>query len=152
MANVSDRAQTTDVAPNIPTPLRMSQVIAWLMYAWTTFGVMMLSLRVFLLAAGADLDNSFARFVMNVSADYLQPFRGIFSPTQLGDTGYLDVSAIFAAIVYLFIGWGFHALINYIQHKIDSTIYAQQQERLMRANTTNSDIVVTKTTREHRQS
>ena len=132
----------------IPTGLKISQVIVWLMYAWTTFGVMMLVLRVFLLAAGANLGNGFAVFVMNVSRDYLQPFRGIFPPAQISDTAYFDVSAVFAAIVYLFLGWGFHALVSYVQRKIDENLREQQREYRESQRRVADEVIVTKTNRQ----
>lgn len=123
----------------VPMGLRVSKVISWLMYAWTVYGVAVLVLRVFLLAAGANLNNGFANFVMQVSTDYLKPFWGIFPPAKLTDASYFDVSAIFAIIVYLFVGWAFHALVGFIQRKIDentaATEKAEQARMASRANT-----------------
>jgi len=103
----------------IPTKLKFSKVIVWVMYVWVLIGVIALSMRVFLLAFSASTAAGFTEFVMRVSADYLEPFRGIFPAGEVGETGYLDVSAIFAIIVYLFILWGFRSLIDYVQNKID---------------------------------
>jgi uncharacterized protein YggT (Ycf19 family) len=89
------------------------------MYVWVLIGVVALTLRVLLLALSASTNAGFTNFVLNVSNDYLQPFRGIFPAKSVGETGYLDVSAIFAIIVYLFILWGFHSLITFVQNKID---------------------------------
>jgi uncharacterized protein YggT (Ycf19 family) len=128
MASSRDNSQTEN---QIETPpgLKISRFLAGFMYAWTIFGVMMLTLRVFLLAAGATLGNNFSQFVMDVSRTYLQPFRGMFPQDQIGDNNYLDVSAIFAAIIYLFLGWGFHALVSYIQRKVDENLADQRDQR-----------------------
>ncbi len=99
--------------------LKFSKLIVWLMYIWVLIGVISLTLRVLLLALSANMSAGFANFVLEVSGDYLEPFRGMFPGKDLSDTGYLDVSAIFAIIVYLFVLWGFHSLINYVQNKID---------------------------------
>jgi uncharacterized membrane protein YhiD involved in acid resistance len=40
----------------------------------------------------------------------------------------LDVSALFAIIIYLFVAWGFNSLISYIQRKIDLSKDTQQHE------------------------
>jgi uncharacterized protein YggT (Ycf19 family) len=102
-----------------PTGLKFSKVIVWIMYIWVLIGVISLSIRVFLLAFSANTSAGFTNFILNVSNDYLQPFRGIFPSKPVGETGYLDVSALFAIIIYLFILWGFRSLIDYVQNKID---------------------------------
>lgn len=119
-----------DTATNqiqIPGYLRISKVIAYILYAWTLIGVISLVLRVFLLAASANASTPFVKFIYNTSADYLQPFRGIFPPKAVGETGYLDVAALFAIIVYLFVMWGFSELISYIQNKIDTSKKTQEK-------------------------
>lgn len=108
------------MATEVPGYLKVSKVIVWVMYAWVIFGIIILALRVFLLAFSANQEAGFAEFVLNTSADYMQPFRGLFPAKTVGTTGYLDVSAMFAIIVYALVGWGFSALIAYIQHKIDT--------------------------------
>lgn len=110
----------------VPKYLKFSKIISWFMYFWVMFGVITLSLRVFLLAFSADTSAGFANFIMRTSGDYLEPFRGIFVGSDVGETGYLDVAAIFAIVVYLFIAWGFNALTDYIQNKIDTT---QEEQR-----------------------
>lgn len=103
----------------VPTGLKFSKVIVWFMYIWVLIGVISLSIRVLLLALSASTTAGFTNFVLRVSNDYLHPFRGIFPTKNVGETGYLDISAIFAIIVYLFILWGFKSLIEYVQNKID---------------------------------
>jgi uncharacterized protein YggT (Ycf19 family) len=117
-----------DPRVKVPGFLRISKVIAWLMYLWVLFGIITLLLRVFLLAFSANTTAGFGQFVMNTSSDYLNPFRGLFPLHQVGDTGYLDVSALFAIIIYLFVAWGFNSLISYIQRKIDLSKDTQQHE------------------------
>lgn len=115
----------------IPAYLRISKIIAYLLYAWVIIGVMSLVLRVFMLAFSANPTTPFVEFIYRTSADYLQPFRGIFPAKSIGETGYLDVASIFAIIVYLFVVWGFSALIHYLQFKIDqSQINQEKQIRL----------------------
>ncbi len=110
----------------VPAYLRISRILAYIMYAWVIFGIAVLLLRVFLLAFSANLGAPFANFIYRTSNDYLEPFRGIFPPRQLGETGYLDVAALFAIIIYLFIAWLFSTLVTYIQHKIDRTVAEQK--------------------------
>jgi uncharacterized protein YggT (Ycf19 family) len=119
---------TTDEEIVIPGFLKISKVVVWVMYFWVAIGIISLLFRVFLLAFSANTATGFGNFVMNVSADYLQPFRGLFPAKEVGTTGYLDVSAIFAIIVYLFIAWGFRTLIDYVQSKIDQETASQKYQ------------------------
>ena len=112
-------AQSRTTQITIPGYLRVSKVISVLLYLWVIFGIIVLLLRVFLLAFSANMTVGFSHFIMQTSSDYLEPFRGIFVGHSVGETGYLDVSALFAIIVYMFIAWGFHSLMEYIQDLID---------------------------------
>ena len=103
----------------IPTYLSVGKVLTYVMYAWVMIGIIALGLRVFLLAFSANPNTPFVEFIYNTSGDFLQPFRGIFPSKPVGTTGYLDVAALFAMIIYGLIGWAFSALIHYIQSKID---------------------------------
>lgn len=104
----------------VPVYLSVGKIIMYAMYIWVIFGIIVLGLRVFLLAFSANPDTPFVNFIYNTSATFLQPFRGIFPPKSVGETGYLDVASMFAMIIYGLIGWGFSALISYIQSKIDA--------------------------------
>ncbi len=111
----------------IPAYLRISRVLTYIMYAWVVFGIAVILMRVFLLAFSANLQAPFAKFVYTTSNDYLDPFRGIFPPRHIGETGYLDITALFAIIVYLFVAWLFSSLVVFVQSKIDQNIEAQQE-------------------------
>ena len=104
---------------HIPGYLKAGKVIGYAMYIWVVFGIIVLGLRVFLLAFSANPATPFVEFIYNTSTSFLQPFRGIFPPKSVSETGYLDVAAMFAMIVYGLLGWGFSALTGYFQDKID---------------------------------
>lgn len=118
----------------IPGYLKVSKVIAYVLYFWVAIGVTVLVLRVFLLAFSANSTTPFVDFIYRTSADYLSPFRGIFPSKPFGQTGYFDVAAMFAIIVYLFVMWGFSALISYLQYKIDFS-RSQQERQILLAKT-----------------
>lgn len=113
----------------VPSYLKISKVIVYFVYAWVIFGVIVLGLRIFLLATSANPTSGFVEFIYNTSYDYLAPFRGIFPPKSVGQTGYLDVAAIFAMIMYLLFGWGVSALIEYIQSKIDNIKFSERERQ-----------------------
>ena len=113
----------------VPTYLSVGKVILVAMYAWIIFGIIMLGMRVFLLATSANAATPFVNFIYETSATFLQPFRGIFPPKSIGETGYLDVAALFAVIMYALIGWGFSALTHWLQNKIDEYTLAEKKLR-----------------------
>lgn len=109
---------TQNKANEVPTYLNIGKILTYAMYALTIFAEILLAFRIFLLAFSANTSTPFVKFVYDTSADFLDPFRGIFPPRSVGETGYLDVAALFAMIVYGLMAWGFSALIGYINHKI----------------------------------
>ena len=113
----------------VPPYLRFGKVVAYALYAWVAIGIALLTLRVFLLAFSASVAAPFVQFVYRTSDDYLQPFRGIFSSRQVGETGYLDVAALFAIVMYLFFSWAVGALISYIQYKSDKIVTEQKEQQ-----------------------
>lgn len=102
----------------IPTHLRVSNVLVRILYFWTSFGVIVLGLRVLLLAFSANPDTTFVTFIYETSSRYLEPFRGIFPARELGESGYIDVSAMFAIIIYLLFMWGIMSFINHVEQNI----------------------------------
>lgn len=111
-----------------PGFLKISKIVVWFLYFYILLGIVSLTFRVFLLLFSADSSAGFYKFVFNVSSDYLQPFRGLFPTKPVSETGYLDVSALFAILVYMLILWGVHSLINYVQNKIDISRAEQEKE------------------------
>lgn len=122
----------------IPGYLRISKIVAYIMYVWVLIGVISLGLRIFLLAFSANPTTPFVEFVYKTSADYLNPFRGIFEAKSIGETGYFDVAAMFAIIIYLLVMWGFSSLISYVQFKIDQSKKEQAKALQQKAATTRS--------------
>lgn len=117
-------------ATNLKAPgyLRISKIVVWFLYFYVLVGIVSLVFRVFLLLFSANSSAGFYEFVFKVSNDYLQPFRGLFPPKSVTETGYLDVSSLFAILVYLLILWGIHSMISYVQNKIDISLAEQEKE------------------------
>jgi uncharacterized protein YggT (Ycf19 family) len=112
----------------IPVYLKFGKIITYALYAWVMFGIIVLGIRVFLLVFSANPATPFVNFIYNTSATFLQPFRGIFPPKAVSQTGYLDVAALFAIIIYALIGWGFSALTHYMQSKINNYKITAREE------------------------
>lgn len=117
---MADRGKrnNNETSYEVPKPLRVSNILIRLWYLWTIFGVVVLSLRVVLLAFSANRATGFVTFIYETSDRYLEPFRQIFPSRHIGNSGYLDVSAIFAILVYILVLWGIMALIEFVEHKM----------------------------------
>lgn len=112
-----------------PLQMRVSKVAGYALYVWVTIGLVSLGARVFLLLFSANREAPFVDFIYRLSADYLAPFRGIFPPHSVGETGYLDVAALFAIFMYLIVLWITTSLIKYVQDKIDQ--HDREQRKLI---------------------
>ena len=110
--------ELAEVTP--PVQMRISKIASYALYVWVSIGLVSLGMRVFFLLFSANRDAPFVDFIYRLSSDYLAPFRGIFPPHPIGETGYLDIAALFAIFMYLIVVWLTTALIRYIQEKIDS--------------------------------
>jgi|GEM_PF-4271817 len=82
--------------------------------AWFIVGVieLLLVLRFVLMLFGARLV-PVTDLIYGLSNPIVAPFEGIFRTMSSGP-GVLDISAIVAMLVYMFIGWGIAALISLI--------------------------------------
>lgn len=112
-----------------PLQMRVSKVAGYALYVWVTIGLVSLGARVFLLLFSANREAPFVDFIYRLSGDYLAPFRGIFPPHSIGETGYLDVAALFAIFMYLIVLWLTTSLIKYVQDKIDQ--HDREQRKLI---------------------
>lgn len=133
MARELEENSSSIEVEGIPKRLTIGKVVVRFFYAWVVFGLIVLSLRVFLLAFSASTAAPFVTFIYQTSASYMEPFRGIFPGRELGETGYFDISAIFAIIIYLFVAWGVMSLITYINLKIDTLHDEQRRQARNRA-------------------
>jgi len=76
----------------------------------------LLAMRFFLRISLANLENTFARFIMNLSAPFVSPFSTLFiSPTNADGSRIFDVNVIVAMVIYALLGALAIALVNYFQ-------------------------------------
>ncbi len=98
--------------------IKFSRAISYIIYAFVIIAVVSLTFGFFLLLFGANQDTPFVQFVYKIAYEFLQPFRGIFPPHSVGETGYFSASALFAILVYLVLGAALQSLISYINVKM----------------------------------
>jgi YggT family protein len=111
----------------------VGRAIVWLVYAFALVATVIATLAFVLQIFGADPDNGFAQWVYRSASRVTAPFRGIF-PTHVNGNSVLDVSLLFAIIMYVLFALLVHALIDYIDRRRDESRgrdrYEEQQAAL----------------------
>jgi uncharacterized protein YggT (Ycf19 family) len=120
---VTDSTQTPEILPEdsgFVKFLRVTKVLVWLVWAYFVFVVIILTFGFFLLLFGANPDNSFVEWVYRNYDRVMDPFRGIFPAATTEAESIVDLSAIFAIIVYGIFAMLIHALVEYLGRRIAS--------------------------------
>ena len=111
----------------------VGRAIVWLVYAFALVATVIATLAFVLQLFGADPSSGFAQWVYRSASRVTAPFRGIF-PTHTNGNSVLDVSLLFAIIMYALFALLVSALIDYIDRRRDESIsrdrYYEQQTAL----------------------
>ena len=78
----------------------LARALTYLVYAFVLVALVLLLLAFFMLLLGANPHAPFAEFVNRGLTRVMAPFRGLFEPVNLDGRSVLDVSVLFAMIVY----------------------------------------------------
>jgi uncharacterized protein YggT (Ycf19 family) len=103
---------------------RLARALTYLVYAFVLVALVMLLFGCFLLLFGANPDAPFAEWVYRGLTRVIAPFRGLFEPVPLDGRSVLDVSILFAMIVYGLAALLLHAVIEWLTDRIAQTGYA----------------------------
>ena len=99
----------------------VGRAIVWFVYAFALVAIVIATLAFVLQLFGADPSNAFAQWVYRSAARVTAPFRGIF-PSHANGNSVLDVSLLFAIIMYALFAVFVSALIDYIDRRRDRSI------------------------------
>jgi hypothetical protein len=107
-----------------PTPTKSSRTVAWgvgraivwLVYAFAIVAIVIATIAFVLQLFGANPDSGFAEWIYRSASRVTAPFRGIF-PSHVNGNSVLDVSLLFAIIMYALFALLVHALIDYIERR-----------------------------------
>lgn len=95
--------------------VKFARVLSYLVYFWVIVSLIILTLGFFLKLFAASPEAGFVEWVYRNLDRTMKPFRGMFPDAPIGDSGsVLDVSILFAMLVYGFIAIGFRALIDWL--------------------------------------
>lgn len=110
----------TQPAPDPPKLwlLRAAKAFVVFVYVVVLVELVLLVLGFFLQLFGASTDAEFTRWVYRNVDRIMEPFRGMFPSQALTDQSVLDVSLLFAMIVYALVGIGVHALVTWLTSRI----------------------------------
>jgi uncharacterized protein YggT (Ycf19 family) len=114
---------STSTAP--ATVVRFARALIYFVYAFVLVALVMLLLGFFLLLFGANPHASFAEWVYHGLTRVMAPFRGLFERVPLDGRSVLDVSILFAMIVYGIVALFLHALIDWLSDRIAPMGHAQ---------------------------
>ena len=87
---MNDTAQAQSAGFNV------IRFITWIIYVILAFAVIVLAFAFALLLFGADPSAGFANFIYESAARFIDPFRGMIEPTELGNGGLISWSSLFA--------------------------------------------------------
>lgn len=97
--------------------IKFAKVLTYLVYAYAIIAIVFLVLGFVLLLFGANASTPFVKFVYNIAAEFLQPFRDIFPGKPISDRGYFSAAGLFAIIIYSVAAMAIHSLITFITLK-----------------------------------
>lgn len=104
--------------------MAMSRVIFFLVNLVFTIIGFLLGLKILLRFFGANPSTPFVQWIYESSDSLLAPFAGIFPVTRLEGGFIIDFPAIFAVIVYAFVG--------YLIVEVVEIISVRSEERVVR--------------------
>ena len=106
--------------------IRIGRALLWLVYAWVAVTVVLLFLAFVLLLFGANPDAGFVEWVYRSVDRAMAPFRGIFEPVVLTDQSVLDVSILFAIVVYVFVALALNSAVAWVTGELR---YSERRQR-----------------------
>jgi hypothetical protein len=110
-----------------------ARVLVWIVYAYVVVTEVVLGLGFLLLLFGANPDASFVAWAYRSLERAMEPFRGMFTPIELGLGGnnevgaVLDTSILFAMLVYAIVAWLLSWLLEQISGYLTKLDHDAQQ-------------------------
>ena len=111
----------------------VGRAIVWFVYTFALVAIVIATIAFVLQLFGADPNNDFAQWIYRSASRVTAPFRGIF-PTHTNGNSVVDVSLLFAILMYALFALLVSALIDYIDRRRDQSLsrdrYEEQQAAL----------------------
>jgi hypothetical protein len=112
-----------------------ARALGYLIYAYLIVTEVVLLLGFFLLLFGANPEPPFVQWAYRSLDRAMEPFRGIFTSIELGQTGndvpaVLDTSVLFAMLVYGILAWAVSAGIGWLAGRLTRLDRLERQHQL----------------------
>jgi uncharacterized protein YggT (Ycf19 family) len=104
---------------------RLARALTYLVYGFVLVALVLLLFGFLLLLFGANPDAPFAEWVYRGLARVMAPFRGLFEPVAVDGRSVLDVSILFAMVVYGLAALALKAVIDWLTDRIGDMGYAR---------------------------
>lgn len=115
VTNVQERSE---VVSEKVSGVTLAKRVVWFIAG---FIIVLLALRIVLQLLGANDAAGFVNFIYSISQPFAAPFYGMFpEPTRGVST--LDVSSIFAILIYSLVAWGIAKLITLTRPHPDAEV------------------------------
>ena len=144
-------AATVEIDRSTAHPIRraalwVSRAVSFVVYVYVLIVEIILLLGFLLLLLGANPSSSFVEWVYRSLDRAMRPFRGIFEPIELGVNqadvpSVLETSVLFAMVVYAILALVIHALLTWLNHRLDRL--DQMDEEMRRQQLINAQLAAT---------
>ncbi|HEX8802992.1 MAG TPA: hypothetical protein VF743_02325, partial [Acidimicrobiales bacterium] len=98
--------------------VRLARGVVLFIYAVVLVNLVLLLLGFVLRLFGASTDAEFTRWVYRNVDRIMEPFRGMFPTHPVSGDSVLDVSLLFAMVVYAILGLALHALVTWLAARV----------------------------------
>ncbi len=98
--------------------MRIARWLVLFVYVIAMISVVVLLITFFLRLFGANPSTPFVEWMYRSADRFMKPFRGIFPPVETGGDSVLDVSVLFAMLMYGLLAVGVHALVEWLDRKL----------------------------------
>jgi len=102
--------------------LSVGRAVVWLVYAFAIVAIVIAAIAFFLKLFGANPNAGFAQWIYRSAARVTAPFRGLFPSQPITDDAFLDVSLLFAILMYAIFALLVAEAVNWLERKRDASV------------------------------
>jgi hypothetical protein len=125
--NIAEKQEKSPV----PWLIKLCRAIVWIFYAVVVLNTILLGLTFLLELFGANPEAGFVDWIYRSTERAMQPFHDIFPTVEFSERSVLDVSVLFAIVIYLILVVALQTLLNWLQRKL-----IEQQTKMAQARAT----------------
>jgi len=108
--------------------LSVGRAVVWLVYAFAIVAIVIAAIAFFLKLFGANPNAGFAQWIYRSAARVTAPFRGLFPSQPITDDAFLDVSLLFAILMYAIFALLVAEAVNWLERKRDASVRRDRYE------------------------